>query len=134
MPPSSESRYSSSQEPGNFVITFPRSYHGGFNLGLNCVEAVNFALADWLPHGSFGVDLYKQFHKTVVLSHEELLCVVAQNKREPNDLWQEPLVPASSWTPCSDQQSWEPNEGSNGYILVTANGGINQQRVVVVLS
>ncbi|XP_045811531.1 lysine-specific demethylase JMJ706-like isoform X2 [Trifolium pratense] len=78
MPPSSESRYSSSQEPGNFVITFPRSYHGGFNLGLNCVEAVNFALADWLPHGSFGVDLYKQFHKTVVLSHEELLCVVAQ--------------------------------------------------------
>ncbi|XP_045811532.1 lysine-specific demethylase JMJ706-like isoform X3 [Trifolium pratense] len=79
MPPSSESRYSSSQEPGNFVITFPRSYHGGFNLGLNCVEAVNFALADWLPHGSFGVDLYKQFHKTVVLSHEELLCVVAQS-------------------------------------------------------
>lgn len=56
---------------------------------------------------------------------------LAENKREPKDLWQEPLVPASSWTPCSDQRNWEPNEGSNGYILVTANGGINQQRVAV---
>ncbi|XP_045816205.1 O-fucosyltransferase 15-like [Trifolium pratense] len=56
---------------------------------------------------------------------------LAENKREPKDLWQEPLVPASSWTPCSDQRSWEPNEGNNGYILVTANGGINQQRVAV---
>lgn len=70
--------YSTLQEPGNFVITFPRAYHGGFNLGLNCAEAVNFAPADWLPHGTFGADLYKRYHKTAVLSHEELLCVVAQ--------------------------------------------------------
>jgi len=34
---------------------------------------------------------------------------LVQNKREPKDLWQEPLVPASSWTPCSDQRNWEPN-------------------------
>ncbi|XP_045793803.1 uncharacterized protein LOC123888710 isoform X1 [Trifolium pratense] len=52
-----------------------------FLSGLNCAEAVNFAPADWLPHGSFGADLYKQFHKTTVLSHEELLCVVAQGWR-----------------------------------------------------
>ncbi|XP_065858280.1 lysine-specific demethylase JMJ17 isoform X2 [Euphorbia lathyris] len=70
--------YSVLQEPGNFVITFPRSYHGGFNFGLNCAEAVNFAPADWLPHGGFGADLYKMYHKTAVLSHEELLCVVAK--------------------------------------------------------
>ncbi|KAK7406134.1 hypothetical protein VNO78_07753 [Psophocarpus tetragonolobus] len=70
--------YNILQEPGNFVITFPRSYHGGFNLGLNCAEAVNFAPADWLPYGAFGTDLYQRYHKTAVLSHEELLCVVAQ--------------------------------------------------------
>ncbi|KAL2348037.1 hypothetical protein Fmac_002037 [Flemingia macrophylla] len=70
--------YSILQEPGNFVITFPRSYHGGFNLGLNCAEAVNFAPSDWLPFGAFGADLYQRYHKTAVLSHEELLCVVAQ--------------------------------------------------------
>ncbi|KAL2339222.1 hypothetical protein Fmac_013668 [Flemingia macrophylla] len=56
---------------------------------------------------------------------------LAENKREPKDLWQEPYVPASAWRPCADQRNWEPNEGKNGYILVTANGGINQQRVAV---
>ncbi|KAM2035173.1 hypothetical protein EV2_039190 [Malus domestica] len=70
--------YSVLQEPGNFVITFPRSYHGGFNLGLNCAEAVNFAPADWLPHGGFGAGLYQLYHKTAVLSHEELVCVLAK--------------------------------------------------------
>ncbi|XP_057775815.1 lysine-specific demethylase JMJ17 isoform X2 [Salvia miltiorrhiza] len=72
--------YSIIQEPGNFVITFPRSYHGGFNLGLNCAEAVNFAPADWLPHGGFGAELYRQYHRVPVLSHEELLCVVAKSE------------------------------------------------------
>ncbi|KAJ8439428.1 hypothetical protein Cgig2_001768 [Carnegiea gigantea] len=70
--------YSVLQEPGNFVITFPRSYHGGFNFGLNCAEAVNFAPADWLPHGGFASELYQLYHKPAVLSHEELLCVVAK--------------------------------------------------------
>ncbi|KAF8769060.1 hypothetical protein HU200_006983 [Digitaria exilis] len=71
--------YSVMQEPGNFVITFPRSFHGGFNLGLNCAEAVNFAPADWLPHGGIGADLYRLYRKAPVLSHEELLYVVAKN-------------------------------------------------------
>lgn len=46
--------------------------------GLNCAEAVNFAPADWLPHGGFGAELYRLYHKVPVLSHEELLCVVAK--------------------------------------------------------
>ncbi|KAK8342073.1 hypothetical protein V6Z12_A08G206800 [Gossypium hirsutum] len=76
--------YSVLQEPGNFVITFPRSYHGGFNLGLNCAEAVNFAPADWLPHGGSGAELYQLYRKAPVLSHEELLCVVAKSDWEKN--------------------------------------------------
>ncbi|XP_057817430.2 lysine-specific demethylase JMJ17 isoform X1 [Cryptomeria japonica] len=67
------------QESGNFVITFPRSFHGGFNCGLNCAEAVNFAPEDWLPHGGFGAELYRLYHKPAVLSHDELLCVVAKS-------------------------------------------------------
>uniref|UniRef100_A0A5B7AZS2 O-fucosyltransferase family protein n=1 Tax=Davidia involucrata TaxID=16924 RepID=A0A5B7AZS2_DAVIN len=54
-----------------------------------------------------------------------------QNKPEPKGLWEEPFVPASSWRPCADQRNWEPSEGNNGYILFSANGGINQQRVAV---
>lgn len=46
--------------------------------GLNCAEAVNFAPADWLPHGGFGSELYKRYHKSAIISHEELLCVVAK--------------------------------------------------------
>lgn len=54
-----------------------------------------------------------------------------QNKPQPKDLWKEPLVPAASWKPCADQRNWKPSEGNNGYILVSANGGMNQQRVAV---
>lgn len=39
------------QQSGEFVITFPRGYHAGFNLGLNCAESVNFALDSWLELG-----------------------------------------------------------------------------------
>ncbi|KAI9015481.1 JmjC domain, hydroxylase-domain-containing protein, partial [Hyaloraphidium curvatum] len=39
------------QRQGEFVITFPYSYHGGFNCGLNLAEAVNFATKAWIPIG-----------------------------------------------------------------------------------
>lgn len=39
------------QHPGEFVVTFPRGYHAGFNLGFNCAESVNFALKSWIELG-----------------------------------------------------------------------------------
>ncbi|KAJ3042941.1 hypothetical protein HDV00_006248 [Rhizophlyctis rosea] len=70
------------QRPGEFVITFPRAYHAGFNHGFNFAEAVNFALPNWLPHGLNCAERYHEFHKQPVFSHDEL--VISTCKKEGN--------------------------------------------------
>jgi len=54
----------------------------------------------------------------------------AETRPEPKDLWEEPIN-ATMWRPCSDQRDWEASEGTNGYIMISANGGINQQKVAI---
>ncbi|RWS26552.1 lysine-specific demethylase 4C-like protein [Leptotrombidium deliense] len=39
------------QEPGEFMITFPYAYHAGYNHGYNCAESTNFALQRWVEYG-----------------------------------------------------------------------------------
>ncbi|XP_022716483.1 LOW QUALITY PROTEIN: lysine-specific demethylase JMJ15-like [Durio zibethinus] len=65
--------YRAVQHSGEFVLTFPRAYHSGFNCGFNCAEAVNVAPVDWLEHGQHAVELYSEQHRKTSLSHDKLL-------------------------------------------------------------
>ncbi|CAN8303828.1 unnamed protein product [Cochlearia groenlandica] len=61
------------QNSGEYVLTFPRAYHGGFNCGFNCAEAVNVAPLDWLSHGQNAVEIYSKETRKTSLSHDKLL-------------------------------------------------------------
>ncbi|KAJ8549462.1 hypothetical protein K7X08_033169 [Anisodus acutangulus] len=70
--------------------------------------------------------------------YERLLNLAASSlaekefKQESSKLWEEPYPQASSWKPCADKTSPHAKPRNiTGYILISANGGLNQQRVAV---
>ncbi|KAJ3692141.1 hypothetical protein LUZ60_012491 [Juncus effusus] len=58
-----------------------------------------------------------------------------ESQNEQFSLWEEPNGHVKEWTPCADEpifaKQQEREKKNNGYILVSANGGLNQQRVAV---
>ena len=61
------------QYAGEFIITFPRAYHAGFNQGFNLAEAVNFAPPDWLEIGRKCVEHYSLMRRYNGISGMDLL-------------------------------------------------------------
>jgi hypothetical protein len=43
------------QNPGEFIVTFPRGLHFGLNTGENLAEAANFATYQWLAIGKYTI-------------------------------------------------------------------------------
>lgn len=70
------------QHSGEFIVTFPRAFHGGFSLGPNCGEAVNFALHDWIPHAVDANERYRTFARPSVFSHDRLVYTMAHHVSE----------------------------------------------------
>lgn len=51
--------------PGEFILTFPGSYHAGFSTGLNIGEACNFISKSWLKHGLKCQDVYRKTREKI---------------------------------------------------------------------
>lgn len=69
--------YAADQRAGQFIMTFPKAYHAGFNHGFNFNEAVNFAPCDWEPFGLDGVERLQTYRRQPCFSHDELLWTAA---------------------------------------------------------
>ncbi|KAL0442379.1 UNVERIFIED_CONTAM: Lysine-specific demethylase [Sesamum latifolium] len=101
--------YRAVQNSGEFVLTFPRAYHSGFNCGFNCAEAVNVAPIDWLQHGQSAIELYSaQHHKTI--SHDKLLLAAAG--RAVQALWDIAVLKKEN----SENLRWKSVCGKDGIL------------------
>ena len=67
--------------PGEFVVTFPQAYHGGFSYGYNCAEAVNFALPNWIVHGSKCAERYRKYARESPISIERLIMKLIMSEK-----------------------------------------------------
>ena len=98
------------QNPGQFVLTFPRAYHSGFNCGFNCAEAVNVAPIDWLPQGQSAVELYREQRRKISVSHDKLLLGAAREAVKAQ--WNILFLAKKSM----DNLRWKDASGSNGIL------------------
>ncbi|XP_068646240.1 lysine-specific demethylase ELF6-like [Aristolochia californica] len=76
------------QNPGEFVVTFPRAYHVGFSHGFNCGEAANFATPQWLKVAKEAAVRRAAMNYLPMLSHQQLLYLLSVSfvSRIPKDL------------------------------------------------
>ncbi|KAJ7973550.1 lysine-specific demethylase JMJ18 [Quillaja saponaria] len=98
------------QNPGEFVLTFPRAYHSGFNCGFNCAEAVNVAPVDWLPHGQIAIELYRDQGRRTSISHDKLLLGAAREAVRAH--WELNLLKKNT----SDNLKWKDLCGRSGIL------------------
>ncbi|XP_010553772.1 PREDICTED: putative lysine-specific demethylase JMJ16 isoform X2 [Tarenaya hassleriana] len=110
------------QSAGQFVLTFPRAYHAGFNCGFNCAEAVNVAPVDWLPHGQIATELYCQQGRKTSISHDKLLLGAAREAIKAH--WELNLLKKN--TP--DNLKWIKFCGKDGILAKALKARVDMER------
>ncbi|KAK6911328.1 FY-rich, C-terminal [Dillenia turbinata] len=111
------------QKAGEFVLTFPRAYHSGFNCGFNCAEAVNVAPVDWLPHGQDAVELYREQKRRTSISHDKLLLGAAREAVRAH--WELNLMKKNT----SDNLRWKNVCGKTGILSKVLKNRVEMERV-----
>lgn len=51
--------YRTIQKQGEFILTFPGSYHSGVSVGYTMAEAINFTSSSWLKHCEKSIQICK---------------------------------------------------------------------------
>ncbi|KAL0697460.1 hypothetical protein Bca4012_053582 [Brassica carinata] len=110
------------QHAGEFVLTFPRAYHAGFNCGFNCAEAVNVAPVDWLPHGQIAIELYSQQGRKTSISHDKLLLGAAREVVKAD--WELNLLKKNT----INNLRWKEFSGKDGILAKTLKARIDMER------
>ncbi|XVE89996.1 hypothetical protein DITRI_Ditri20bG0041400 [Diplodiscus trichospermus] len=116
--------YRCAQNAGEFVLTFPRAYHAGFNCGFNCAEAVNVAPVDWLPHGQIAIELYREQGRKTSISHDKLLLGAAREAVKAQ--WELNLL--KKYT--SDNLRWKDVCGKDGVLSKTLKTRVEMERLM----
>lgn len=111
--------YAIDQHAGEFVITFPRAYHAGFNHGFNLNEAVNFAPHDWEPFGHEGVRRLRDYRKQPCFSHDELLLTAASRDH---------TIKTAKWLAPAMERMRDDELGARQHFLETPNASSDSQK------
>lgn len=92
------------QNPGEFVVTFPRAYHVGFSHGFNCGEAANFGTPQWLKIAKEAAVRRAAMSYLPMLSHQQLLYLLTMSfvSRVPRS-----LIPGARSSRLKDRQKEE---------------------------
>ncbi|XAR52356.1 [Histone H3]-lysine-36 demethylase [Bertholletia excelsa] len=92
------------QNPGEFVVTFPRAYHIGFSHGFNCGEAANFGTSTWLKIAKEAAVRRAAMNYLPMLSHQQLLYLLTMSfiSRIPRS-----LLPGARSSRLRDRQKEE---------------------------
>ncbi|KAH7547879.1 hypothetical protein JRO89_XS14G0031500 [Xanthoceras sorbifolium] len=92
------------QNPGEFVVTFPRAYHAGFSHGFNCGEAANFGTPQWLKVAKEAAVRRAAMNYLPMLSHQQLLYLLTMSfvSRVPRS-----LLPGARSSRLRDRQKEE---------------------------